>query len=79
MCDNCPPVEPAAVAWADQLRAEIREEARRQYLEAAQKAGVRQAPSERLWETLYDPMFVLGAHAAIVVLARHDYLNRGSE
>lgn len=66
---------PAAVAWADRLQAEIRDNARQLYSEALAAAGITVAYTPETLEKI-DFLFQIGADAAIVALANHGCLQK---
>lgn len=76
MCVHCGDVPPHVVAWADRLKAEIRDEARAMYVTQAAEAGIALNVAETVWTTIYDPLFDVGADATLVVLQRHGCLKR---
>lgn len=67
---------PATSAWADQMMAEVRDNARGLYVEAiSRQLGRPVAFTEDSWAAL-DPLFRVGADAMLIALTDHGALKQ---
>lgn len=78
-CPDCgqdhPQPSASAIAWADQFRAEFRDEARRIYSEALAANGITLALDQETLAKL-DTMFEIGGDAMAIVLANHGAIKK---